>query len=63
MVNGRGAGAGAGAGRTYGAARGRGRSLGQGGHRERVPIRAWGAELERSASMHAMRLQNGKPCM
>eukprot|EP00965_Chrysotila_dentata_P054752 1818334-Pleurochrysis_carterae.AAC.1 len=28
----------------------------------RVP-RAWGAERERSASMHAMRLQNGKLCM
>eukprot|EP00965_Chrysotila_dentata_P247125 6207561-Pleurochrysis_carterae.AAC.3 len=24
---------------------------------------AWGAERERSASMHAMRLQNGNPCM
>eukprot|EP00965_Chrysotila_dentata_P175950 5808726-Pleurochrysis_carterae.AAC.1 len=24
---------------------------------------AWGAERERSASMHAMRLQNRKPCM
>eukprot|EP00965_Chrysotila_dentata_P247252 6207645-Pleurochrysis_carterae.AAC.1 len=40
----------------------RGRSKIGSGHRERVP-RAWGAKRERSASTHAMRCKNGKPCM
>eukprot|EP00965_Chrysotila_dentata_P160585 5301564-Pleurochrysis_carterae.AAC.1 len=61
-VNGQGAGAGAGAGRTYGAAQRMGAQRAGADIASRVS-RAWGAKRERSASRHAMRLQNGKPCM
>eukprot|EP00965_Chrysotila_dentata_P184265 6083679-Pleurochrysis_carterae.AAC.1 len=42
---------------------GRGSSAGSGSHREDRYPRARGAEPERAASTHAMRLQYGKLCM
>eukprot|EP00965_Chrysotila_dentata_P216392 6189347-Pleurochrysis_carterae.AAC.1 len=61
-VNGRGASAGAGAGRAYRVAPSRGRS-GEVCHGRYGDSRTWAAELERSASTHATRVQYGKQCM
>eukprot|EP00965_Chrysotila_dentata_P230427 6197768-Pleurochrysis_carterae.AAC.2 len=51
-----------GAGRAYGLTLGRGHP-GDVCHGRYGDSRTWGAERERSASTHAMRMRTGKPCM